>query len=104
MLRMSDENGVRRLQQLTVADVMSRQIVVIPTSSTMHKAAYILADQAASGAPVVDEAGRCVGALSASDFVTFEIDRTGDAVDAHGRHCNTMARGEYVPWNSVCKF
>lgn len=104
MLLMCDDIGIRRLQQLTVGDVMSRHVVVIPASSTMQNAAYLLADQATSGAPVVDDAGRCVGVLSTTDFVRFEIDRTGGVVDAHGRHCNTMARGEYVPWNSVRKF
>jgi len=101
---MSDDIGLRRVRQLTVGDIMSRHVVVIPESSAMHNAAYLLADQAVSAAPVVDDAGRCVGALSAADFITFEIERTGDVVDAHACRCHTLARGEYVPWNSVRKF
>jgi CBS-domain-containing membrane protein len=93
-----------RMQELTVADVMSRQLTVIPNSASMHDAACIFADNSASCAPVVDDAGVCVGVLSASDFLTFEIDRTGRVVSAHGREVNTPRQGDQLPWNSVRKF
>jgi CBS-domain-containing membrane protein len=96
--------SVSWIHALTVADVMSRNVVAIPATATMHTAACLLADYRASGAPVVDDAGACIGVLSASDFVTFEIDRTGDVVAAHGRGVNTPQAGEYVPWNSVRRF
>jgi CBS-domain-containing membrane protein len=98
------ERGHDRVQALTVADVMSRHLTVIPTSASMHDAACVLADNLASCAPVVDDAGTCVGVLSASDFLTFEIDRTGRVVAAHGREVNTPMKGDQLPWNSVRKF
>ncbi len=96
--------GLVRVRELTVGEVMCREITVIPASTTMHTAACILADHSASGAPVVDDAGVCIGVLTASDFMTFEIDRTGDVVKAHGREVNSPQKGQYVPWNSVRKF
>jgi CBS-domain-containing membrane protein len=98
------EKRESRMQHLTVTDVMSRQLTVIPNSASMHDAACILADNSASCAPVVDDAGVCVGVLSASDFLTFEIDRTGRVVAAHGREVNTPMQGNQLPWNSVRKF
>jgi CBS-domain-containing membrane protein len=96
--------GLGRVGELTVGQVMCREITVIPASATMHTAACILADHSASGAPVVEDSGVCVGVLTANDFLTFEIDRTGDVVTAHSREVNAPQKGQYVPWNSVRKF
>jgi len=94
---------LERLMCLSVADSMSREVAVIPASATMDQAARILADNSASGAPVVDEAGQCVGVLSATDFVTFEIDRS-DELPSHGRCSNMPPDRQYIPWNSVRRF
>jgi CBS-domain-containing membrane protein len=91
-----------RMQQLTVGDCMSADVVIVPESSSMHAAASILADHCITGAPVVDDAGRCVGVITVTDFLTFEIARTGDVVAAHGRNCNGSAT--QLPWNAVRKF
>src|SRR5262245_42031347 len=58
-----------RLDSLRVADVMSRDVVVIHYHQTMTEAARVLTDHQISGAPVIDEQGRCIGILSATDFV-----------------------------------
>jgi CBS-domain-containing membrane protein len=93
-----------RLESLTVGDVMSRDVAVIPCSATMHQAAFVLDARHASGAPVVDKEGRCVGILSAADFVTFEICRTGDEPSSDERWRDSLSRGEYLAWNSVRRF
>jgi CBS domain-containing protein len=59
----------RSLTTLTVADVMSRPVEVIPRGLTLRAAAQRLRQADVSGAPVVDEEGRCVGVLSAADFL-----------------------------------
>jgi CBS-domain-containing membrane protein len=51
------------LLQLTAEDLMSRDVLVIPQRTTLRYAAHLLAQAAVSGAPVVDEEGRCVGVL-----------------------------------------
>jgi CBS-domain-containing membrane protein len=60
-----------RLQTLTVADVMNRKIVSIPWCATMELAAATLAQSYISGAPVVDDDGRCIGVLTATDLLRF---------------------------------
>jgi CBS domain-containing protein len=50
-------------------DLMTRNVVTIPQEMAMRDAAQLLLRLEISGAPVVDEGGRCVGVLSATDFV-----------------------------------
>src|SRR5947209_13526930 len=55
----------------TAADLMSPTVVTIPQDMSLRGAARLLAQADVSGAPVVDAAGRCVGVLSARDFVAW---------------------------------
>ena len=61
----------RPLLSLTAADLMSTALVVVPQSMSLQGAARLLSRANVSGAPVVDSDGRCVGVLSASDFVAW---------------------------------
>lgn len=54
---------------LTAADLMSREVITIPQETPMREAAEMLLRAQVSGAPVVDAKGRCLGILSAADFV-----------------------------------
>lgn len=60
---------IERLLTLRVKDIMRTDIVVVRQSDTMEEAARTLAEANVTGAPVVDEAGRCVGMLSGTDYV-----------------------------------
>lgn len=62
-------SAIERLVSLRVDDVMNREVVTIGQQETMEQAAVRLAQFEVTGAPVVDEQGRCVGVLSASDYV-----------------------------------
>jgi CBS-domain-containing membrane protein len=64
--------AIERLLTLHVRDVMNPNVVEVRASQTMAEAAAVLAAHHISGAPVVDEQGRCVGVLSAADFVHRE--------------------------------
>jgi CBS domain-containing membrane protein len=57
------------LAALTAADLMSRDVVVIPRHLSLRTAAQLLSHARVGGAPVVDSRGRCVGVLSATDFL-----------------------------------
>jgi CBS-domain-containing membrane protein len=57
------------LLTLTAADLMSRDVVAVPKQMSLRAAAGMLSQARISGAPVVDEFGRCIGVLSAGDFV-----------------------------------
>ncbi len=50
-------------------DLMSRTVVLLPKEMSLHGAAHLLAQANISGAPVVDEDGRCIGVLSTTDFM-----------------------------------
>jgi CBS domain-containing protein len=54
---------------LTAADLMSRNLVIVPQEMSLQGAARLLSRAHVSGAPVVDEEGRCVGVLSTTDFL-----------------------------------
>lgn len=58
-----------RLQSLRVADVMNRDVVSVSATQAMSAAAVVFVEHGISGAPVIDEQGRCVGVISAADFV-----------------------------------
>ena len=59
------------LLSLTAADLMSQAVVTIPGEMSLQGAARLLTRSHVSGAPVVDDAGRCIGVLSATDFVSW---------------------------------
>lgn len=59
----------KSLVALTVGDVMTRDVEVIPQAMTLRAAAQFLRREQISGVPVVDDHGRCVGVLSAADFL-----------------------------------
>jgi len=61
--------ATKSFTELTAADVMSRNVVTVPETMPLQDAAHLLAREQISGAPVVDESGRCVGVLSATDFI-----------------------------------
>ncbi len=61
---------------LTAADLMSREVTVIPRHLSLRTAAHLLSQARVSGAPVIDASGACVGVISSTDFVHW----------AEGRH------------------
>ena len=77
-------SAIERLLHLRVADVMTRNVVQVPADETMDKAAELLNQHDISGAPVVDELGRCVGVISGSDFVLRERVRKGAKLPSGG--------------------
>ena len=57
--------------RLTAADLMIRDVVTIPADLPLQEAARLLSRTQISGAPVVDSQGKCVGVLSATDFLRW---------------------------------
>lgn len=58
---------------LTAGDLMNPVVIAIPRQMSVKGAAHLLAQNHISGAPVVDDEGRCIGVVSATDFV-FLVD------------------------------
>lgn len=59
---------------LTATDLMTADVITVSRHMSLRAAAHLLAQAGVSGAPVLDDAGRCVGVLSKSDLVRF-LDR-----------------------------
>lgn len=57
------------LMSLTAADLMSRNVMLVPQEMSLQGAARLLSRAHVSGAPVVDSAGRCAGVVSTTDFL-----------------------------------
>ncbi len=55
---------------LTVADVMTREVVTIRPETPVEEIAKLLYERHISGAPVIDAKGRLVGILSEGDLMT----------------------------------
>lgn len=64
--------GIDRLRMLDVRDVMSQRVIGVSADETMSEAAKAFAAGDVSSAPVVDNQGRCIGMLSAADFIKRE--------------------------------
>jgi CBS domain-containing membrane protein len=62
---------------LTAADLMTAPVVTLTQDMPLREAANFLAREQISGAPVIDSEGRCVGVLSATDFVHLAGDPEG---------------------------
>ena len=65
-------SAIERLLGLRVADIMSRNVVTATPEQKMADVARLLIDKNVTGAPVVDAEGRCMGILSATDYVRFQ--------------------------------
>ncbi len=61
-------SAIERLLTLRVVDIMNTSVAAVPCNITMSAAAEVLTEYGITGAPVVDEEGRCVGVLSSTDF------------------------------------
>lgn len=66
------------LFDLTAADLMSRAVITLRQDMQLPEAARVLARTHISGAPVVDDAGRCVGVFSTADIARLAL-RDADA-------------------------
>ncbi len=70
------------LSVLTAQDVMADDVLVLSEDMSLATAACLLSQAQITGAPVVNENGRCVGVLSATDFL-----RRASEKDAVGPPC-----------------
>jgi CBS-domain-containing membrane protein len=90
------------LQSLTAEDLMSHEVLTIPRGMSLRGAAQLLMRAQVSGAPIVDEGGRCVGVLSTSDFLKLAGDvPAGQSFLAHVACDWQVFELEAVPEDSV---
>ena len=95
------------LLSLKAAHLMSEALVVIPQEMSLQGAAHLLVQAGVSGAPVVDKSGRCVGVLSAADFMRW-ADKEKKCVPhgGHASYCSSwqISKFEDLPGDSIENF
>jgi CBS domain-containing protein len=81
--------AVKPFLKLTANDLMSRDVLLIPQETSLRAAAHMLAHAKVSGAPVVDAQGRCIGVLSATDFMRWaeEMPRIPEEIPVDPEYC-----------------
>jgi len=89
----------KSLLDLTAADLMSRDLVTIPSNLSLRAAARLLRHAHVSGVPVVNEAGQCVGILSAIDILRWSEE--GGARSARLRTCPHQTNGRLLNGQEV---
>ena len=67
---------VKTISKLRVKDVMSKHVVAVNPSDSLHEALELICENRVSALPVVDGHGHCVGILTTSDLIelTHELD------------------------------
>jgi predicted transcriptional regulator len=73
----------------TASDLMSRSLVLVPREMSLPGAARLLGKAHVTGAPVVDERGRCIGVISTTDFLTYA---------EHGGHLKKSGPHSVCSW------
>lgn len=89
--------AARHLEEISIGDAMSREVVTLPVHATMSEASQILIKAGVTGAPVVDEFDHCVGVLSDYDFMRRDRPREGwcgVAMDPDGSSETAEARDQ----------
>lgn len=84
-----------RLKSLTVADAMTHTLITISSNSTLSEAADVLCEHQITGAPVIDECGRCVGVISGSNFIHSKAEEL-EGTRVH----HVLSTGR--PYDAVC--
>jgi predicted transcriptional regulator len=59
------------ITELKAQDLMSRNVISVPQKMSLRAAATMLNQSHISGAPIVDDKGRCIGVLSLRDVVKW---------------------------------
>jgi CBS domain-containing protein len=55
-------------KMLTAADVMTKDVLTLNADASIREAIGLLGDEGVSGAPVVNDAGECIGVFSLADL------------------------------------
>jgi CBS domain-containing protein len=81
---------------LTAEDLMTRDVVTIPEGMSLPAAAHLLSQNQINGAPVVGADGRCIGVLSAADFVHWAEEGDRGAEDGPIPACSYQVKGRLL--------
>jgi len=60
---------------MTVEEVMTRDVITVSPTTSIHQAARLMVEHGVSGLPVVDDDGRLVGIISEGDLILRQTRR-----------------------------
>jgi CBS-domain-containing membrane protein len=83
------------LSDLQVRDIMQNSVVAVSADADLARAATLMHEHGAGCLAVVDEQGRCVGMLSASDIVSRFADVAGSCRPLAGDDFTLTQSGPY---------
>jgi len=88
------------LNELTAADIMQRDMVVVYEDDTLQDALNSITENHVTGLPVVNSKSKCVGVITAFDILNYEQEHsefTAEANSDMARHFNADTQ----QWESV---
>jgi CBS domain-containing protein len=97
----------KALLDLTAGDLMSHNPIVLQQTTSVRDAARTLMQAYISGAPVVNERGRCVGVISTTDFLRLtwpgkeESKQPGPSSHCQFMHQTEQADSTVKTWCSL---
>jgi CBS domain-containing protein len=85
----------RFLTTMYAAEIMTVAPTLIPRDMSLEAAARMLSRDQISGAPVVDDLGRCVGVLSTTDYLHW-VERRGRPIKESHDHSECVCAWQMV--------
>jgi CBS domain-containing membrane protein len=75
--RLALKHATERPPRVTVADVMTKDVVTVKKDTSLHEAARLLSENRISGMPVVDEENHLTGIITEADIFSLEDAESG---------------------------
>lgn len=91
------------LFDLTAADLMNRTVITLRQNMQLPEAARVLARAHISGAPVVDDTGRCTGVFSTADIARLALrdaDASSEGTTVSGCMCSDWKVQDLDDWDA----
>ena len=78
-------------------DIMSRDVVSVPTTMDLRDLAKLFLERGITGAPVVDERGDLAGVVSQTDLIYYGLTRDDELVSDSMFYQTARMEGRHVP-------
>jgi len=70
-------------QSLTAKDIMQRDVVVVSAGDTLREALDLMTENHVTGLPVMNAKARCVGLISSTDILNYELEHSEFSQEAN---------------------
>jgi CBS domain-containing protein len=83
--------------ELRARDIMSREVISVPSDMDLRELAKMFLDKGITGAPVLDADGNLAGVVSQTDLVYYNLTRDDELVLESDFYQNARMEGRHVP-------